>query len=72
MQTIETTNLRVTFNDDEATKQAIFDRVLAYYVKHENFSGEGIHQSDNSIIDAPCVMSEIADDILKFKVEWKD
>lgn len=72
MATLETTEAIVTFNDDEATKQAVFDRVLEYFKKHEAFHGESIHQMDNPIIDAPSVMSDIADDILKFSVQYKD
>lgn len=70
-KTIETKDSIITFNADEATKQAVFDRVLAYYVAHDQFFGEGIHQCDETIIDAPNVMSDIADNVLKFQVEWK-
>ena len=72
MATIETDELIAEYNDDEAAKQAVFDRVLAYFKEFESFHGESIHQSDNPIIYAPNVMSDIADNILKFKVTYKD
>lgn len=72
MAKIETLDVIAEYSDDDATKQAVFDRVLAYYKKHEVFHGESIHQMDNPIIDAPDVMSDIAENILRFKVEYKD
>lgn len=66
--TIKTTDLVAKYRDDEAAKQAVFDRVITYFREHECFHGESIHQSDNPIIDAPNVMSDIADNILKFDV----
>lgn len=58
---------RYTFNDDDVTKQKVFDRVMDYFLKYECFCGESIHQSDDPLIYAPNVMSDIADDILQFK-----
>lgn len=72
MPSFETSDVVVTYKDDEATKQAVFDRVMAYFLEHEMFHGEGIHQCDATIIDAPSVLSDIADDILCFKIDYKD
>ena len=72
MPTIDQEFMRVTYLDDEATKQAVFDRVMAYFTKHQAFDGESINQRDNPIIDAPSVLSDIADEILKFQVEYKE
>lgn len=72
MPTIDQAFIRVTYNDDDATKQAVFDRVMAYFTEHQAFDGESINQRDNPIIDAPNVMSDIADDIIKFVVEYKE
>ena len=70
--TIDQEFLRVTYLDDEATKQAVFDRVMAYFTKHQAFDGESIHQRDNPTIDAPCVLADIADSIIRFQVEYKE
>lgn len=72
MATFETDDLIVTYEDSKAVKDAVFKRVMAYFNGHRMYHGEGIHQMDNTIIDAPCVMSDIADDIIKFKVTYKD
>jgi len=71
MKTIKTDWCIVTCPDDEATKQAVFDKILSFYKEHEVFSGESIMQSDIGM-DAPELLSDIADDILKFKVEYTD
>lgn len=70
--TIKTKDCTATYKDDDATKQAVFDRVLEYFKKHEAFWGESIHQRDDPIMDAPSVMSDIADDILQFQVADDD
>lgn len=72
MPTIDQEFMRVTYLDDEATKQAVFDRVMAYFTKHQAFDGEGIHLRDSTTIDAPCVLADIADNIIKFQVEYKE
>lgn len=48
--------------------KAIYDKIIKYYKTHENFSGEGIMQSDDCIIDAPSLLCDIADDLIKFDV----
>lgn len=58
----------VSFNDDSETRHKIYNKLLEWYLSH-CISGEGIQQDDDSIIDAPNVLSDIADDIFCFKVE---
>ena len=46
----------------------IFDRVLAWMQEKGHGAsahGEGIHQDDNCLIDAPTLISDIVDDVLK-------
>lgn len=62
----------VKWSCGQDVKDQIYDRVMAYFLKHESFHGESIHQMDEPIIDAPSVMSDIADNILKFEVTYKD
>ncbi len=72
MAIIETDDVIVEYDDSDSVKQAVFDRVLEYFKEFESFHGESICQRDDTIIDAPYVLSDIADDILKFKVTYKD
>lgn len=58
---------RYYFNDDEETRDAVFERVMQYFRDFECFEGESIHQSDDPQIYAPDVMSDIADKILQFR-----
>ncbi len=62
----------VTFRVNAETKDAVFDRVMKFFEEQDQFSGEGIHQSDNCLIEAPSVLSDIADKILKFNVNHKE
>lgn len=61
----------VTFQVNQEVKDAVFARVLEFFEEQDQFSGEGLHQSDNCLIEAPSVMSDIADKILKFNVHYK-
>lgn len=61
----------VAYKDDEATKQALFDKLVAFYKKHEAFSGESIMQCDGPQLEAAELLSDIADDILQFEWTWK-
>ena len=62
-------NVSVDLTEDK--KNAIVERVLAYYKEHEAFDGEVICQNDDCIIDATGVLADIADNILKFEVEYE-
>ncbi|MCK5601995.1 hypothetical protein KAR91_09005 [Candidatus Pacearchaeota archaeon] len=63
---------KVSFNDSDEVRDAVFEKVLEYFEEYECFCGESIMQSDDPIIYAPHYMSQIADDIIKFNVEWED
>lgn len=72
MRKIETDNCKVEFDDSQKTKDKVFEAVIAFFVEHESFSGECICQSDDPQIEAAPAFGNIADDILKFNVTWKD
>jgi len=60
----------VTYDDSQETRNAVFNRVIDWYFMHGSFSGESIVQSDDPSIDAPNILAQIADDIIKFNVVW--
>lgn len=60
----------VQYKDDKQTRDAVFNAVLEFFFKHKSFSGESIMQMDNPQIDAPVVLSEIADNIMGFEWEY--
>lgn len=65
--------LTVKFDDSQETKDKVFQYLLDnYFFKHESFCGESIMQSDNPQIEASWIMSELADDIIKFDVDYGD
>lgn len=56
----------ISYSIDEESQKKIVERLIQYYSEHIHY-GEGIHQDDNSIIEAPSVLSDICDNIIKFK-----
>lgn len=53
---------------DEQAKQDVFDKIIAWMQDKRHYaahSGEGIMQDDNCTIDAPELISDIIDDILR-------
>lgn len=56
----------IDYTEENAFK--ILDAVLGWMQEESHYaasSGEGIHQSDDCIIDAPTLISDIVDDILR-------
>ena len=68
----ETDDYIVEFEDSPELRDKVFEAVLSFYKKHESFCGEVIMQADDPIIEAPEVLSRIADNIIKFKVTCKE
>lgn len=69
---IEANEYTLSYQDSEKVRDAVYQAVLDWFVKHESFSGESIMQMDDPIIDAPVLLSNIADNIMDFEVDWKD
>ena len=69
---IEKDDYTIDIDKTPELMEKVFDRVLAFYIEHETFMGEAIQQADEPIMDAPSVLSDIADNIIKFDVKWKD
>ena len=72
METRETETFVVKFENTPEMAEKVFKKLIDWYFEQESFMGECIMQCDNSIIEAPEVLSEIADDIIKFDVDYKD
>lgn len=62
----------IGYNDDVATRDALFQKVVDWYLYHGAFIGEVIMQSDDTQLTAAELLSEIADDILEFDVSWDE
>ncbi len=52
-------------------KDVVFDKMIEFFKVH-GFCGEALCQSDLTIIDGPEFFGDLADDIIKFKVEYKN
>ena len=62
----------VEWNDSPETKDAVFQHLLNWYIEHGAFSGESIMQRDDPQLDAPVILSDIADDVIKFRLKDTD
>ena len=62
----------VEFEDTPEMHKAVFNKLMEYYFDTGSFSGESIAQCDHAQIDASVILSDIADDIIKFKVKYDD
>ena len=71
MLLLESEERIVLVDNSDEVKQKVFDELMKYFMKHDAFSGEVICQSDNCIIEATDVLANIADNIIKFKVNYK-
>lgn len=67
MPTIKKDGYEIVYEDTKEIRDAVFERMIDFYKKHNCYCGESIQQMDEPIIDAPNVLSDIADDIIKFK-----
>ena len=54
----------VTINDDQATKEKVFERLVDYCRKTHCFSGEGLYQSDDPQIQGLELLSDLMDEVL--------
>ena len=64
--------VNVSYDDTPEMHKAAFDRLLRWFHTHQCYSGESIMQSDAPQITAAEMLSEIADDVIKFETEWDD
>lgn len=60
----------VAWDDSPEAKEAVFQKVLKYFLGEEAFSGESISQMDSPQVEAIALVCDIADGILKFKVKY--
>jgi hypothetical protein len=71
MDIFEDDDVKVTANINEEVKDAVFQKIISFYKRHQCFSGESICQMDGPIIESPRLLADIADEIIKFKEEVK-
>lgn len=69
---IELSDRTVAYDSGDKIHYRIFRRVMEFFKTHGVYTGEAICQMDSPIIDAPNVLADIADDILKMNTEWKE
>ena len=69
---LETDDYIVEFQLTEALKDRLLEKVIDFFTEHECFNGESIIQSDGPQIGAAPLLADIADDVFKFDIKWKE
>lgn len=64
-------DLKVKVDITDEKKDKIVERILQYCKENNCVDGETLHQSDNCLLDAPNVLSDIIDNIIKFQTNWE-
>jgi len=60
------------YKDDPSIGEKIFKKILEWCTTNEIYSGEVLCQCDDGTLNSPILVSDILDDIIKFKIEWKE
>jgi len=60
----------LSYENPEKIKDEVFNRVLGWFKEYDAFCGETVMQSDTPQIESAPFLSELADDVFKFK--WGD
>lgn len=69
METKETSDGTVTYKDDQNTRDIVFEKVLAFFLRLECFNGECCVQNDDPQLEAPELLAKLADDVFQFYPE---
>lgn len=72
MKTEKTDDYELTFDDSQECKDKCYELLLAFFKEHEAFSGECICQNDSPQIEAPNLLSEIAEKAFKFDAIYNE
>lgn len=62
----------VTYDASPEAKERVFQIALKAFKKLEHYHGESICQSDNTYVEAPGILTDIAEKGFKFKTKWKE
>ena len=61
----------VTHENSPEMRDELYARLLDWFQKHK-YTGEAIMQDDDSTIDAAPFLAELADEVFKFTVTYKE
>lgn len=64
--------IELTYDDSQAAKDRIFTMLLAWFKEYSAYDGETICQCDDPQIDAPNILSDVAEKGFKFDPEFFD
>lgn len=69
---IKRKDLIIIYEDTEKKRDLVFEKLLNWYIEKDCLLGEVLQQSDDCLLDAPNILSDILDNIIKFEYKYKD
>lgn len=70
-KTDDVETIKVTYDDHKDTIEKVYEKLLHWFVAHDAYSGEIIYQSDSCMIAAPELLSELAEDVFRFDIDYE-
>jgi hypothetical protein len=65
-------NLTANVEITKKKKDLIVKKILEFCESHNCTSGEHLQQNDECLLDAPDLLSDIIDNVLKFETTWEE
>lgn len=64
--------ITIHFNWTDEKKEAVIKALEKWIIKHRAVAGEVIMQNDDCLIEAPDLISDIVDDIIKPEYDYEE
>lgn len=61
-----------TYNEDPSVKDAVFEKIIVWFIEHHVSLGESLLQNDYCIMEAPELLAELLDDVIEFDIVFED
>jgi hypothetical protein len=71
IQTDGCETVHVKYADDDATIARVYEKMLKWFIAQGAYSGEIIWQSDRCMERAPEILTELAEEVFKFDVDYE-
>lgn len=72
MKTEEHEDCQLTYDDSPEAHKRIYDMMLKWFKEMGRFSGDSIHQSDECDIQAPYILTDVAEEGFRFETTYPE
>lgn len=64
--------MKVVFNWTEEKKDKVIEMLEDWIITYHAFHGDGICQSDDCLIEAPYLLADLVDEVIKPEIIWEE